>query len=257
MAGLTSSEPKLLFPGLAGFYAAVSDLWYPLIRADGRRLLYLRARLGQVDVGARGGRRLDGQERIRAGSFFRLLPLCCWKPSAPFASIARPVHPLFRRGACHRDGDYHIHRAMAERLWRAWNCLSSGASSSLPSRCAAAGPTRSTASSARNYNLSPPTNLLGETTMANSSHRLLSCTDGIATGMGDILLLVARILIALCLPDDGDDRRPAVAYLKSINFIVARCHEHGRAHRRMDHRYFADPRPRHALWRAARASSSW
>jgi putative oxidoreductase len=32
MPGLTSSEPKLLFPGLAGFYAAVSDLWYPLIR---------------------------------------------------------------------------------------------------------------------------------------------------------------------------------------------------------------------------------
>ncbi len=28
----TGSEPKLLFPGLAGFYAAVSDLWYPMIR---------------------------------------------------------------------------------------------------------------------------------------------------------------------------------------------------------------------------------
>lgn len=25
-------EPKLLFPGLAGFYAAASDLWYPMIR---------------------------------------------------------------------------------------------------------------------------------------------------------------------------------------------------------------------------------
>jgi putative oxidoreductase len=32
MAGLTRGEPRLLFPGLAGFYAAVSDLWYPLIR---------------------------------------------------------------------------------------------------------------------------------------------------------------------------------------------------------------------------------
>jgi putative oxidoreductase len=32
MPGLTTNEPKLLFPGLAGFYAAVSDLWYPLIR---------------------------------------------------------------------------------------------------------------------------------------------------------------------------------------------------------------------------------
>jgi len=25
-------EPKLIFPGLAGFYEAVSDLWYPMIR---------------------------------------------------------------------------------------------------------------------------------------------------------------------------------------------------------------------------------
>ncbi len=26
------NEPKLLFSGLAGFYASVSDLWYPMIR---------------------------------------------------------------------------------------------------------------------------------------------------------------------------------------------------------------------------------
>ncbi len=26
------AEPKLIFPGLAGFYAAVSNLWYPMIR---------------------------------------------------------------------------------------------------------------------------------------------------------------------------------------------------------------------------------
>ena len=32
MLGRTSSEPKLIFPALAGFYASVSDLWYPLIR---------------------------------------------------------------------------------------------------------------------------------------------------------------------------------------------------------------------------------
>jgi len=32
MFGTSSNEPKLLFPGLAGFYAAVSDLWYPMIR---------------------------------------------------------------------------------------------------------------------------------------------------------------------------------------------------------------------------------
>jgi putative oxidoreductase len=27
-----ANEPKLIFPGLAGFYNAVSDLWYPMIR---------------------------------------------------------------------------------------------------------------------------------------------------------------------------------------------------------------------------------
>lgn len=32
MNGRASGDPKLLFPGLAGFYATVSDLWYPLIR---------------------------------------------------------------------------------------------------------------------------------------------------------------------------------------------------------------------------------
>ena len=32
MSTTDSNEPKLLFPWLAGFYAAVSDLWYPMIR---------------------------------------------------------------------------------------------------------------------------------------------------------------------------------------------------------------------------------
>jgi putative oxidoreductase len=41
MNGQAGSEPKLIFPGLAGFYAAVSDLWYPMIRiAAGGFLLY-------------------------------------------------------------------------------------------------------------------------------------------------------------------------------------------------------------------------
>lgn len=32
MYGQSGREPKLIFPGLAGFYASVSDLWYPLVR---------------------------------------------------------------------------------------------------------------------------------------------------------------------------------------------------------------------------------
>ncbi|HEY6022930.1 MAG TPA: DoxX family protein [Pseudolabrys sp.] len=41
MNGRASSEPKLIFPGLAGFYETVADLWYPMIRiVAGGSLLY-------------------------------------------------------------------------------------------------------------------------------------------------------------------------------------------------------------------------
>ncbi len=56
--------------------------------------------------------------------------------------------------------------------------------------------------------------------MANSSHRLLSCTDGIATGMGDTLLLVGRLLMAAVFLMTVTTGGPSVAYLKSINFIA-------------------------------------
>lgn len=35
-----AAEPKLLFPALAGFYDAVSDIWYPLIRITAGACLY-------------------------------------------------------------------------------------------------------------------------------------------------------------------------------------------------------------------------
>jgi len=41
MNGQADSEPRLIFPSLGGFYAAVSDLWYPMIRvAAGGSLLF-------------------------------------------------------------------------------------------------------------------------------------------------------------------------------------------------------------------------
>jgi len=40
MTARASNEPKLCFPGLAGFYAAVSDLWYPMIRIVAGATLY-------------------------------------------------------------------------------------------------------------------------------------------------------------------------------------------------------------------------
>jgi putative oxidoreductase len=53
-----------------------------------------------------------------------------------------------------------------------------------------------------------------------SSHPLLSCTDSIATGMGDLLLLIGRILIAAVFLMTVWTGGPNVAYLKSINFIA-------------------------------------
>jgi len=55
--------------------------------------------------------------------------------------------------------------------------------------------------------------------MANrSSHPLLSCTDGIATGMSDLLMLIGRVLIACVFLMTVWTGGPAAAYLKSLNY---------------------------------------
>ena len=55
-----NSEPKLIFPGLAGFYASVSDLWYPMIRVAIGAILFMHgyfklANLGIARVAANFG----------------------------------------------------------------------------------------------------------------------------------------------------------------------------------------------------------
>lgn len=54
--------------------------------------------------------------------------------------------------------------------------------------------------------------------MPNSSHPLLSCTDGIAAGMGDALLLIGRILIAAVFLMTVTTGGPAAAYLQSLHY---------------------------------------
>jgi putative oxidoreductase len=44
-------EPKLIFPGLAGFYASVSDLWYPLIRFAIGAILFIHGYIKLANVG--------------------------------------------------------------------------------------------------------------------------------------------------------------------------------------------------------------
>jgi putative oxidoreductase len=53
-----------------------------------------------------------------------------------------------------------------------------------------------------------------------SSHPLLSCADGIATGMTDILLLIGRLLIAAVFLMTVWTGGPNVGYLTSIHFIA-------------------------------------
>lgn len=55
-------------------------------------------------------------------------------------------------------------------------------------------------------------------TQSNSSHPLLSCTDGIATGMGDALLLVGRVLFAVLFLMTVGTGGPATAYLQSLHY---------------------------------------
>ena len=54
--------------------------------------------------------------------------------------------------------------------------------------------------------------------LKRSSHPLLSYTDGLATGMGDICLLIGRVLIALVFLMTVSTGGPAAAYLKSLNY---------------------------------------
>jgi putative oxidoreductase len=51
-----------------------------------------------------------------------------------------------------------------------------------------------------------------------SSHPLLSCADGAATGMTDVLLLLGRVLIAVLFLMTVWTGGPAAAYLKSIHY---------------------------------------
>ncbi|HUI14263.1 MAG TPA: DoxX family protein [Xanthobacteraceae bacterium] len=54
--------------------------------------------------------------------------------------------------------------------------------------------------------------------VTRSSHPLLSCTDGIATGMTDFWLLIGRVLIAVLFLMTVWTGGPAGAYLKSLNY---------------------------------------
>ncbi len=51
-----------------------------------------------------------------------------------------------------------------------------------------------------------------------SSHPMLSCTDGIATGMTDVWLLIGRVLIAAVFFMTVSSGGPAAGYLTSLHY---------------------------------------
>ena len=53
MNGTGSSEPKLVHAGLAGFYASVSDLWYPMIRVAIGCILFMHG-WSKINAGVAG-----------------------------------------------------------------------------------------------------------------------------------------------------------------------------------------------------------
>src|SRR3974390_3033826 len=54
--------------------------------------------------------------------------------------------------------------------------------------------------------------------VTRSSHPLLAYTDGVATGMADVWLLIGRVLIALVFLMTVSTGVTAAAYLKSLNY---------------------------------------
>ena len=82
MFGRACSAPKLLFPGLAGFYAKISDLWYPLIRITVGACLYVHAWLklqnpaGVAAFMAKGGF-VPGNFFAYAAIFFETVGATC------------------------------------------------------------------------------------------------------------------------------------------------------------------------------------
>jgi putative oxidoreductase len=54
--------------------------------------------------------------------------------------------------------------------------------------------------------------------VTRSSHPLLSYTDGVATGMADLSLLIGRVLVALVFLMTVWTGGPATAYLKSLKY---------------------------------------
>lgn len=72
MTTTSSSEPKLLFPGLAGFYESVSDLWYPMVRIAIGCILFMHGWIKLTGPGLTGVTGYFAKNGFPAPEFFAL-----------------------------------------------------------------------------------------------------------------------------------------------------------------------------------------
>ena len=108
-------EPTLIFPGLAGFYAAVSDLWYPMIRFAIGAILFMH---GYFKVANLGIARVAGNFGTNYG-----LPMPTFLAYAAVfletvgaICIAIGLFTRFRGSAGHRAIDRTVRRSLGQGL---------------------------------------------------------------------------------------------------------------------------------------------
>ena len=97
MSTTASDEPKLFFPGLAGFYASVSDLWYPMIRVGIGAILFVHG-WGKLNGGVADVTSNFAKNGFAPASSFAFV----LETIGRFAS-ARSVHPVLCDGINYRE----------------------------------------------------------------------------------------------------------------------------------------------------------
>ena len=121
MFGRAGSEPKLLFPGLAGFYAAVSDLWYPMIRVTaGGCLLYHG--WGKLMSGATPIAAAMARNGFIPAPRASPISSCSWRRSAPSRLSSVCLRVFSRPAIAIEMAVIAFHVQMPQGFPAAWSC---------------------------------------------------------------------------------------------------------------------------------------
>jgi DoxX len=109
-------EPKLIFPGLARFYASVSDLWYPMIRFAIGAILFMHGYFKVANLGiARVAANFGTNYGLPMPTFLAYAAVFLETVGA-IKRRYRSVHSILRGGARHRVVDRHVRRSLGQGL---------------------------------------------------------------------------------------------------------------------------------------------